>query len=285
MSQLGGIDYVALQKALQKWVVGGTGLPTGSVYWSAQDGPRVKEPAVELKLYAQAQLGQSWLDREVNVLSVPAKTVTLVNAGTNTFTSTGHGLVTGDGPVQLHSTIDLPGNVLPFIDYWIIAPTQNTFQLAKTYFDTGGNFVGNPITVFDISSTGSGVITVFGDSRTRRAGQELTYIARSMERCTLNLDCHTSDAVGMGMAFAVLHSVNGRRNLPSQQAILQAANIGVQNVERVRSIHGIRNAVQFEPRATLQVHLSVPSEAFENGTIIQRASGLILPTNTPFQVP
>jgi hypothetical protein len=286
MTQFGGIDWVTVQAALQAWVVGGTGLPSASVYWGQQDSPRVIEPAVEMRIYNQTQLGlgQIWLDRESRVLSVATLTVTAVDATANTLTIAGHGLVTGDGPVRLASTATLPAGLVDHTDYWVIVVDPNTVRLAGDYFSTGGNFPGNPITPLDITSSGSGTVTMFGDARTRRAGQEITYLARAMERCVLNLECHTTAAVGMGMAMSLLHGVVGRRMLPSQQAILRAANVGVESLERVRAVHGVRNALMFEPRATLQVYFSVPSEASEMGTIIQRATGTTL-GGRPFVIP
>ncbi len=297
MTQLGGIDWVAIQRALQRWVVGGSGLPSSSVYWGQQDSPRVAEPAIELRIYNQTQLGQAWLDRESNLLQVPALGVSAVDPTLDTLTIAGHGLITGDGPVRLAIAPTMPGSLsfplaatgsmpdglLEGVDYWVVVLDGDTIQLSATYFGTGGNFVGNPIMTLDIQSAGVGTITLFGNTHTRRAGQELLYIARAMERCTLNLECHTSAAVGMGMAMSVLHGVNARRMLPSQQAILAAANIGVQDVERVRAIHGVRNAVMFEPRASLQVYFSIVSEASETGTIIQRATGTLL-NGDPFVI-
>ena len=283
MTQAGGVDWVSVQLALQRWVVGGTGLPSASVYWGQQDAPRVAEPAVEMRIYSQTGVGQAWLDRESKLLVVPTLTISAVSASLNTLTCAAHGLVTGDGPIRLATTGTMPGGLAVLTDYWVIVVDANTIKLAATYFATGGNFVGNTITPIDITTAGTGVLTLFGNVRTRRAGQEINYIARSSERCTLSLECHTSSGVGMGMALSILHGVPGRRPLPSQQAILIAANIGIQDIDRVRAIHGVRNAVMFEPRAIVQVHLSIPSEAIETGTIIQRVTGTFF--GDPFVAP
>lgn len=280
----GGVDWVTIQKALQDWVVAGSGLSDGSVYWTGQDSPRVREPAISMKIYTALDASPPWLDRETVVLSVPSRTV-VPDATLDTLTAAAHALVTGDGPVRLTTTGTIPGGLQLLKDYWVVVIDASTLKLSATFNGTGGNFVGNPITTVDITSAGTGTLTLSGNGQTVRAGQEILYVARSMERMTLNLECHTSAAVGMGMAMAVLHNVKARRPLLSQQAILLAANIGVESVEHVRAVHGIRNAVMFEPRAIMQVHLSVPSEASEAGTIIKVVKGENLITSTTFQVP
>ncbi len=297
MTAFGGIDWDAIQAVLQHWVVSGSGLPAGSVYWGQQDSPRIAEPAIEMRIYTETQLGQAWLDREAQPLVISTLIVSDVDPALNTLTVVAHGLVTGDGPVQLIAdgslpvslahplgdTAGLPGNVEANTDYWVVVVDADTIQLSASYFDTGGNFIGNPITTLDITGGDIGTVTLVGGPRTRRAGQELLYIARAMERCTLSLECHTSAAVGMSMAMAILHNVIARVRLPSQQALLSAVNLGVQDVERVRALHGMRNAVMFEPRASTLVHFSIPSEASESGTVIQRAKGTLL-TGKPFVI-
>lgn len=280
---IGGVDWMVVQKAIRAWVVGGTGLPLSSVYWGGQDADRVAEPAVELSIFADTQVTEPWLDRESVRLSVPSKAVTVVDPVTDTLTVPSHGLVTGDGPLRFGSSGTMPGN-LP-ADAWVVVTGTSTLMVCDDYRKTGGNFVGNPVTTLDITSTGTGSLTMSGTSQTRRAGHEIDYVARSNGRCTLSMDCHTSDAVGIGMAVSLLSGVAARRPLPSQQAILRAANIGVEQVERARAVRGVRNAVMFEPRATMLVHLSVPSEVREPGTVIRYARGTNLITGRPFSAP
>lgn len=284
MTQPRGLDWFAIQRALRAWVSGGTLLPLDHVYWGGQDMPRIVEPAVELNAYAYAPVTEPWLDREVNLLVVQTFVVTNVDTLMSTLTVPNHGLVTGDGPVTLATTGTIPGG-LKVGDVWVVVVDGSTLRLCDDYRRTGGNFPGNPITALTITSPGSGTLTLSGNARTRRAGHEINYVARSNGRLTLDLDCHTTAAVGPEMAMSVLQGVAARRPLPSQQAILRAANIGVQQVERVRWIRGVRNAVMFEPRARLQVHLSTPSEVFEPGTIIRYLTGTNQITGQPFLAP
>lgn len=280
---VGGFDWPSIQAAMQHWVVGGSQLPAGSVYWGQQDAPKVAEPSIEMRLYTQTPMSEPWLDTDVNPLLVTSKTVTAVSTSLDTITSVGHGLVTGDGPLAFTTSGTLPGG-LP-VSFWAFVVDANTLKVCSTFANTGGNFVGNPTTFVDITSAGTGALSFASTSSTRRAGQELLYIARSNGRCTLNLTCFTSPAVGMGMAFAVLASVAARRPLPSQQALLRTANIGIQHVEHVRAIHGVRNALMFEPRAIMQIHFSLPSEVSETGTIIQAIKGTNQITGKPFSAP
>ena len=66
---------------------------------------------------------------------MPATNITLTPThGTDLFTLADHGMVTGDGPYRLTTTLaDLPLNLLVDTDYWIIAPTADTFKLASSY--------------------------------------------------------------------------------------------------------------------------------------------------------
>lgn len=278
-----GIRWLDIQKALRLWVAGGTGLPLDHVYWGGQDMPRVAEPAVELSVFADTQVGQPWLDREFLTLAFPSRVVSLVDPSTDTLTISNHGLVTGDGPLHLTTTGTLPVG-LPF-SVWVVVTGPSTLRVCDDFRKTGGNFSGNPVTTLDIQNAGTGTLSLSGTPRTQRAGHELDYVARANTRCTVALDCHTSAAVGLGMALSLLEGVAARRPLPSQQRILAAVNAGVEVVERARGIRGVRNAVMFEPRATMLVHLSVPSEAREAGTVIRYASGTNQITGLPFSAP
>ena len=85
----------------------------------------------------------------VNILMWKVGLGTEVNftadAGTDTFTSAGHGLSDND-IVVLTTTGTLPTGLATLTRYYVISSTTNTFQLSATH---GGSAV-------DISSTGSG---------------------------------------------------------------------------------------------------------------------------------
>lgn len=284
MSGPRGVDWVTVQRAIRAWVAGGTQLPIGSVYWGGQDAPRVAEPAVEMCLFDYKPLTEPWLDRDSNPLVVPTKTVTAVDTSTGSLTIPTHRLVTGDGPLRFATTGTLPAG-LPTGDAWVVVVDADHLKVTDDFRKTGGNFPGNPVTTLAITTVGTGVLSLAGYGATRRAGQEINYAARSNGRLTLELNCHTSPAVGLDAAISVLQGVPARRMLPSQQTILSAANVGVQEIERVRYVRGVRNSVMFEPRANLLVYLSVPSEVVEPGSVIRYATGTNLVTGRDFSAP
>lgn len=81
--------------------------------------------------------------------------VASVANGTDTFTSVAHGMTTGQGPHRLTNA----GGALPTgsavdTNYWIIAPTVDTFKIAATYADAIA------LTAVNITSDGTGVHTL-----------------------------------------------------------------------------------------------------------------------------
>ena len=266
------VDYDTIENAFYNWVLAGSGLTSDKVVWSQQAGPRPAGPAIVMRLSNFNESGQAWIDYEPNPLTFANITVTAVDATANTFTKTAHGRTTGDGPVFLSSTGTLPtangGDIAAATNYWLIAPDANTLQLARTFADT----TGTPVPI-DLTGTGSGTITIAATADTVAAGAEMRAVSRVMQRVTLELHCHSADGTGLQMATAILAKIKNRRRLPSQQAILQAANIGLIDADRIRAILGVRDALLFEPRAYLDVHFCVPSEEVDFETRVDRVQG------------
>jgi hypothetical protein len=70
--------------------------------------------------------------------------------------STGHGLITGDGPIRLRTTAnDLPLGYSIDTDYWVIYASSSTFKLATSY----DNAIAG--TAVSISDDGSGTHTYY----------------------------------------------------------------------------------------------------------------------------
>lgn len=260
------IDWAAVQNALYDWVVAATGLPDDgqTVYWGQQQpGARHPEPAVEMRLYTIDDVGRTWLDTYANYYSFPAKTVTLVDPSLDQLTVTAHGFNTGDGPIRVVSDGTQPGNVGASTDYWIIKVDANTVALATTFA------LAMAGTRLDIQSAGTGNITVNSTAKTLQAGKEIMYYARGLVKLRLSLTCWTSAGVGPDMATSILRRIASKRSLPSIAGILDNAGIGLTSMEHVHAAHGIKDAVLFEPRATMEIYLDVPSEETETGTIIE----------------
>jgi hypothetical protein len=148
-------------------------------------------------------------------------------------------------------------------DYWIIFVDANTVALATSFARAKAG------TRLDITSTGTGTIAINSTGKTLKAGQEITYYSRGLVRLRLMLTCWTSPGVGLNTASMILRRIAAKRELPSIAGILDTAGIGLNSMEHVHAVHGLKDAVLFEPRATMDIYLNVPSEETEGGTIIE----------------
>jgi hypothetical protein len=260
-----GADWDAIENALHTCVVAASKLPQDHVYWGLQtNSPRVGEPAIELKFSLSDDDGTPEVDTCVNYLSLPSSAVTGFDLSTSTLVVPGHSCLTGDGPVRLTSDAGLPAPLVQGQEVWVIAPDVTHVRLARTFQNA---LDGIAIT---LATEGSGNRVLTGTDHTLRAGEEMIYTSRSCVSVTLLMVCWAVNGVGLNSAFATLRRVASRLVLPSVAGILAAANIGVLDVDKVKTIKGIRNAVQFEPRAVLDVILSIPVEEGEFGGIIER---------------
>lgn len=86
---------------------------------------------------------------------------TFTAATTDICTAAGHGLLTGDGPVQLTTSNTLPAGLSLATDYYIIKLSADTFSLATTRTNA---YAG---TAVDITGTGTGTHTLAGASAKR----------------------------------------------------------------------------------------------------------------------
>lgn len=262
MSYPGGINWVAVQKALYDWVLACTGV--SKIIWGGQKGFRPTQNAIVLRL-SFLQDGRSWMDHEVNYLTFNDIVITAVDDTANTLTKVAHGLLTGDGPVRMTGS-DLPAGLLADTDYWVIKVDADKVKLATGFVNAMAG------TAIDLTDAGSGTITLVDTAVTLRAAQEILYKARSVLRAILTVECYTgnSDAVGLDMAQAILWRLEAKRKLPSVSAILEEANIGLREVTQIKAYGGTQDLVIFEPRAMVDVHLLMVSEDSEFGTIIER---------------
>ncbi len=285
----GGVNWTTVQAALHQWVTQATGLAPEQVIWDQQQAPRPTQPSITMRIANMSTNGQPWTHTETNTLTFTDKMISAVDATANTLTSVAHGLLTGDGPVRVASTGTLPGGLVANTDYWFIRTSSDVFQLASTFAHTGGETVANgghnALTAIDLSSVGSGTITLEDTVDTLRAGAEINFVSNALEQIVLELECRTTIGVGMEMATSILHRIVARQGFPSLGAILEDQNIGLTDVRNVRAIHGVRNSVVFTPICHLDVWLSIPSQDAEVTTIIERAVVTDLDTNAVFDVP
>jgi hypothetical protein len=85
-----------------------------------------------------------------------------VTNGSDLFTIAGHGLLTGDGPIQFTTSDTLPDGVELETDYWIISLSANTFSVATSLKNAlAGTAVG-------LDDDGTGTHTISDTADTRR---------------------------------------------------------------------------------------------------------------------
>ena len=75
----------------------------------------------------------------------------------NNFTIANHGFVTGEGPVQLTTTLTLPTGLTTATNYWIIAVDPNTFAFANSF----ANAMTSTAVTITAPGTGTETMTTF----------------------------------------------------------------------------------------------------------------------------
>jgi hypothetical protein len=258
--------WTAVEDAIHAWVVAGSGLPAASVLWENQGAPRPAGAFVSMRLSSIEARGHDWLQVENNPLVIP-NTRVVIDPDDDTMTAVAHGLLTGDGPIQLSST-STPGGTAIATDYWLVRVDADTLKLAASFLDA---MAASPVTI-DITSAGSNVDIIDTDA-TARAGAEIVHRVRGPRTAILNLQAFGGlDGTGHGAAspLAMLTGVQSAYMLPAVRAGLIAAGIGVGSREPARSVDGILAATTSEARATSMIRLHLASELNEVGTFIER---------------
>ena len=282
----GGIDWVNIQKALWTWVKNGSGLSDQQVTWAQQaNAPRVAQPAISMRLEYVDHVGMEWINTEDKHLTISTLAVVAIDPTTERLNIVGHGLVTGDGPVNITSTVTFPttvtGQLAAQTDYWVIVDDVDHVRLADRF----SRAISPSPTAIDITGTGSGTITLTGTSTTVRAGQEIETTLVNLCKARLTLQCYTADAVGLNMAVGVLHNIVARWQLPSQRDTLRAVNVVVLGASKIHSINSHVNNVIFEPRAYIEFELSTVSLVTEDATIIEQTEITNLGVPSTYRVP
>jgi hypothetical protein len=112
-------------------VIGQGVTPTTAVYNSdsTATAPEIHNGLITA---LNAVIGKNYTAAFAALPNFTAIPFTVANAGTGTLTATGHGLNTGDGPIQLTTTGVLPAGLAVLTNYYIIAIDANTIQLATS---------------------------------------------------------------------------------------------------------------------------------------------------------
>lgn len=95
---------------------------------------------------------------------IASTAITSFTHGTETVTRASHGLLTGDGPIQLTTDDTLPVGLAAETDYWVIKNDANTFFLASSFL----NAITGAGTKVTFSTNGVGNFTFEGTVDTER---------------------------------------------------------------------------------------------------------------------
>lgn len=254
------IAWDVAMPAIQLWVAAASGLDASAVVWSFQAAPQAR-PYIELNISNTIQVAHDGVDEENNPLTF-APAVVMPDHTTSSFGWTGHGRTTGDGPVQLTTTGTVPTGTELLKDYWLIALDDNTVQLAETFQDTGGNYVGNPITPLAFSDNGTGVLTFSDTEDTVAVGSDVKRTASGLREVTLTLQCFADTGKGI-QAMSILTTVVS--SIALNVDALNDAGVGVTDVGvaylagGVRQLEGRRGSI-LEPRALCDLTVYMESE-------------------------
>ena len=261
-------------------IVAGSGLDPAKVFWAYEGKPRPTAPYIEMTLDQVKGVGHDWTTTEDNPFAFGTLTVASVDASTNALAIANHGLSNGDGPVQLAATTTLPAPLLAATNYWVIYVDAGHFKLATTFEHTGGQMplgVGNPITPIDLTTVGSGSITVSSTADTLAAGKEIVRRAEGFREVTIHLDCYCVEGQGYA-AMRMLTNVISEIQLYIWE--LDNAGVGVSDLGGgfsqggVRHLEGRRGSV-LEPRSMCDITAYMASSVVRYATIVSTIDGEI----------
>jgi hypothetical protein len=247
-----------LKKALVDWVKSASGIDR--VILARQGGFRPDVGFFEIDIQASVGFGQDWRRYEPNPLEFDDITIS-VDSATDLMTAVGHGLRTGDGPVDVESTLTLPGGLSLGVPVWVIRVTDDTFKVASTFENSMAG------TSIDLTSNGTGVITISDNEGTERQGQELIVTAMGHRQATVVIQCFGSipqDSDNAVPFDARQQLENVIASLALYEYDLDQAGIGVVEAGAVVDITQGRAGI-LEPRARcqLEINLAANVSAFE----------------------
>lgn len=254
-------DWSAKDEAIRAWVVEGTGLADGLVYF-AQGKPRPQATHVALTTLTDRSVSDGWVRYAQNFLTFADLAVESVDEVGDTLESAAHARQTGDGPVRLTTTGVAPGGLAVATDYWVIVDDADNVQLATTFKRA---MAGQAI---DITDAGTGDHAIVDTATTQRQGEELTEYAEGVDRIEVQLQCIATPPAGPSTARAILSKLKRRSSLSKMNAQLRAAGLGLIGFETIQSTNPIANTTTFEPRAITVVAFHVTTQESSTQTVI-----------------
>lgn len=255
------MTWADARNALHAWIVAATGYAANRVTWWRQGDPVPSgtTPWISLSILNDDAVGFPGQAHE-RVHFTVADTVESVDATANTLTLTAHGLLTGDGPIRIASTLTVPGGLVAATDYWAVRVDANTIRLAETH----ALAVAASPTTIDITSAGSGTITIASTDETERHGAEIRHYARQSFAGTLSVQLF-----GGAATDSPLRNLRGAAALPTVHAALVAAGVGLGTIGPIRALGNLINSTYFEPRSVVEVRFFTVEETSELGTYIE----------------
>src|SRR5262245_40193577 len=124
---MSAVQWTTIENAIQAWMIAGSGLAADHVIWDSSAAPPTGQ-YISMRFSVVDKLGFDWVDRTDNILTVAPLTIGSVNTATDALTITGHGLVTGDGPLQLTTTGTLPAPLALATNYWAVVIDANNIK-------------------------------------------------------------------------------------------------------------------------------------------------------------
>ena len=263
------MNWVTVQKAIQNWIVAGSGLAANKVVWEGQNqAPRPAPPFIGLNLLTLGTSGRDWANMVDNPLVVADIAVDAVTFAADTMTIAAHGRTTGDGPFQWTSTVALPGGMSLATDYWLVVVDAATVKLTTTFAFA----MAAVPTILDLAHDGFGTHTMTDTADTVAAGEECLHTARGTRTAVISAQCYAATSVGASAAVQTLNDAMGARVLPSIRDALVTAGVGVAGIEPITYAGGsVGSGSSFEPRAVTTIRIFLAQESTETGTYIESA--------------
>lgn len=272
------LSWDTASAAIATFVMSGSGLDASHVFWAYEGRPRPSAPYIEMTIQQVRSIGHDWTMTEDNTLTFAPLVVSAVSTGADTLTATAHGRSNGDGPVQLDSSGTLPAPLASSTDYWLIVVDANTLKLADSYVHTGGQQplgVGNPVTPIDLTTTGSGSITISSTADTVPAGREIIRRAQGFREMTIHFECFAQEGKGYD-AMRILSNVVASIQL--NLYALDEAGVGVSDFGQsfsqggIQHLEGHRGSI-LEPRSMFDLTVYLASNLVGFDTIVETVSG------------
>lgn len=154
----------------------------------------------DLDVWADATIsltGAELLAARLHGKAISATAATSTTHASNIFTKAAHGLLTGDGPVQLTTSGTLPAGLSLLVDYWIVKVDANTFSLATSLANAMAG------TVIDFTSDGTGTHTYTGASAKRvywHSYGSLPTISLAAQKAWTRRCCHRPENIAYGVS-------------------------------------------------------------------------------------